>query len=195
MKKAFENKLGISVSEDAFVLLEKEQFSQKISDIIIRILTDILKNGVVANKEVLIREKGINLRTVGTQKEFEINKLKDLKQFYGPEQYKQMVRIIAEPMVKNINKALIPVIVEFSQNLIQPNITLNRSETEERKRAAAEKVEPILYKIKAGEMILREGERATELQLLKLKKLNADKKRRKYMRKVSEPRECFCVCF
>ncbi len=179
MKKEFEDKLGISVSEDSFALLEKERFSQEISDIIIRIVTDILENGVVANKDVLIREKGMILRTVGSQKEFEINNLKDLKQFYGPEQYKAMVRIIAEPLVRNVNKALVPAIVEFSQNLIQPNITLNRSETEERKKTAAGKVEPTLYKIKAGEMILREGERATELQLLKLKTLNADKKKKK----------------
>jgi putative nucleotidyltransferase with HDIG domain len=52
-------------------------------------------------------------------------------------------------------------------------VTLNRSETEERKKRAAEEIKPILYKIKAGEMILREGERVTEIPMLKLKALQS----------------------
>ena len=41
---------------------------------------------------------------------------------------------------------------------MQPNITLNRSETELRKLRAAAEIKPVLYKIKQGEMLLREGE-------------------------------------
>jgi len=55
--------------------------------------------------------------------------------------------------------------------LIQPNITLNRSETEKRKKKTASEIKPILYKIKAGEMLLREGERVTKVQRLKLEAL------------------------
>jgi len=45
---------------------------------------------------------------------------------------------------------------------------LNRSETEERKKEAYAKIKPVFHKIKAGEMLLREGERVTRVQLLKL---------------------------
>lgn len=179
MKEVFEKKLGIPVSEEAFNLLEKEEFSKNIEELIIQIVAEILKNGVAANKEFLIREKGIKLRTVGKGSEVELTDIKNLKQFYGPDQYKEMVRIVAEPLVKDINKTLVPLIVDFSQRLIQPNITLNRNETEERRKKAAEEVKPVLYRIKAGEMILREGERTTELQLLKLRTLNTDKKKEK----------------
>ena len=58
--------------------------------------------------------------------------------------------------------------IDLAQQLLQPNITLNKSETEERKKEGAEAVKPVLYKIKAGEMLLREGERVTDVQLLKL---------------------------
>ena len=58
------------------------------------------------------------------------------------------------------------------QRLIQPNITLNINETEIRKTLAAEEVKPVLYRIKAGEMVLREGERVTQTQLLKLNALS-----------------------
>ena len=67
-------------------------------------------------------------------------------------------------------------IIDFVQELIQPNITLNKNETQERKKAAATDIQPVLHKIKSGEMLLREGERVTEVQLLKLKTLEAQTK-------------------
>ena len=169
-KKGFEEKLGITVSKGAYELLEQEAFSKKISELIYRILAEILKNGVVANKEILLRkvDKGIILRTVGTKSEAEVH---GLKRFYGLDQAQTMVRIVGQPLIQDLNYTLRNLIVDICQRLIQPNITLNRNETEERKKKAAEKINPTLYKIRAGEMLLREGEVVTELQLLKLKML------------------------
>ena len=79
-----------------------------------------------------------------------------------------MVKIIGQPILKDRNYILRNMIVDFAQRLIQPNITLNRSETEERKKEAYAEIKPIFHKIKAGEMLLREGERVTRIQLLKL---------------------------
>ena len=39
--------------------------------------------------------------------------------------------------------ALLAGSVDFTQRLIQPNITLNRSETEERRKLAADGVKPV----------------------------------------------------
>ncbi|PQP34289.1 hypothetical protein C6A37_08555, partial [Desulfobacteraceae bacterium SEEP-SAG9] len=90
MKKDFEDKIGITVSKGAYTILENELFSEDISNLIIEILSTIMANGVVANKEILLKEaeKGITLRTVGTKTEFvTVN----LKQFYGLDQAKTMV--------------------------------------------------------------------------------------------------------
>ncbi len=177
-KKDFEKKLGIEVSHGAFSILIKEKFSPKIADLICRILGKILANGVVANKEILLKEagRGIVLRKVGTKEE---KTVKNLKKFYGLDQSKIMVRIIAQPLVKDLNYNLVNLIVDFSQRLIQPNITLNRSETEERKKKAGDGVSQVFYKIKAGEMLLREGERVTDIQLLKLKRLRSQNRAEK----------------
>ncbi|MCP4349574.1 MAG: HDIG domain-containing protein [Desulfobacterales bacterium] len=182
MKGGFEKKIGITVSDEAFKLLEKDEFSKPVSYLIIKIVTTIQKNGVVANKEILLKEadKGIVLRDLKTKTERVVH---SLKKIYGPEQYKEMVRIIAQPLVKDISKSLVPVIVDFSQRLIQPDITLNRSATEERKKRAVLEINPIAYQIKAGEMILREGERVTDIQLLKLDASNAQKKSEKILKK------------
>ena len=171
MKKNFEDKIGISVSKGAYSILEKEKFSIEISNLITGILIRILENGVVTSKEILLREsdKGILLRNVETK----TNKVVDnLKQFYGLDQAATMVRIVGQPLLKGLNYSLVNLIVDFVQRLIQPNITLNRSETEELKKKAAAEVKPVLHKIMAGEMLLREGERVTKIQRLKLNTLH-----------------------
>ncbi|MBW1993273.1 MAG: HDIG domain-containing protein [Deltaproteobacteria bacterium] len=175
-KESFEEKLGIKVSKGFYTLLIKERFSKEIPELINRILVKILENGVVANKEILLREagKGIVLRTVGKKKETEVHAL---KHFYGLDQAKAMVRIIGQPLLTEFNPNVRGLVVDFCQKLIQPNITLNKSETEERRKQAAAKVTPTLYQIKAGEMLLREGERVTEVQLLKQKMLQGQVKK------------------
>ena len=167
-KTDFEEKIGISVSDTDYKTLELEAFSSDISNLISTILADIYDNGVVANKEMLLKEadRGIILSDIKTKNEMLVY---DLKHFYGLDQAKIMVTVIGNPILRNKTPDLRNLIVDFAQRLIQPNITLNRSETEERKKAAYSEVKPIFYKIKAGEMLLREGERVTKDQLLKLK--------------------------
>ncbi len=168
MKELFEKQIGIPVSDGAYKILEKEQFSIEIENFIIKIITKILSNGIVANKEILLTEeaKGITLRNVENKTE---KNVQFLKQFYGPGQAKAMVRIIGEEILTNTDYTAKGLVVDFAQQLVTPNITLNRSETKERKKKAAGEIKPFLYEIKAGEMVLREGERVTELHVVKLR--------------------------
>ncbi len=176
LKPEFEKILGIPVDNGAFGILEKEKFSKKISDLIISILTEILNNGVVANKELLLKEeKGITLKTLGT--DFEIT-VQNLKHYYGLEQAKSMVRIIGEPSLKGMDYTLVNLIVDFTERLIQPNITLNRQETEKRKQEAESKIKPSFITVKKGEIVLREGDRITPSHLMKLKALREETAKR-----------------
>ncbi|MCK4618984.1 MAG: HDIG domain-containing protein [Desulfobacterales bacterium] len=176
LKESFEEKIGFTVSDDAYKILIEEKFSSNIAHLISRILTEIINNGVVINKDILLKEsdKGIILRDVETKTEKIIY---NLKLFYGPDQAKTMVRIIGQPMLKDMNYNSVNLIVDFVQKLIQPNITLNTNETEERKKRAVTEIKPVLYKIKTGEMLLREGEIITKVQLLKLKNLQVQTKK------------------
>ncbi|PID40600.1 MAG: hypothetical protein CR984_02330, partial [Proteobacteria bacterium] len=166
-KNEFENRVGTQISKGAFAVLTKHAFSEEISKLLTTIVTQVLSTGVVANKEILLKEstRGITLRNVETLSE---TRVLNLKQFYGPDQAKAMVRIVGNPLLKGADYALLNLIVDLSQRLIQPNVTLNSHETETRREAAAQKIKPVLYMIKKGEMLLREGERVTPLQLHKL---------------------------
>ncbi|MEZ4578061.1 MAG: hypothetical protein R2875_08630 [Desulfobacterales bacterium] len=62
LKPEFEKILGIPVNNGAYSILEKEKFSEHISGLIVDILSKILRNGVVASKDLLLREneKGLS---------------------------------------------------------------------------------------------------------------------------------------
>jgi putative nucleotidyltransferase with HDIG domain len=169
-KSDFEEKLGIEISKGAYSILHKYEFSTQISQTIKTIIEKILTNGVVANKDILLKEssKGIILRTIGSKKEQLVT---NLRAYYGPDQAKTMVRIEGQPLLKDVNYTLSNLIVDLCQRLIQPNVTLNKNETTRRIKQAEDQIKPILYQIKAGEMILREGERVDQLRLKKLSAL------------------------
>ena len=77
-KADFEEKIGISVSDGAYNILEKEKFLPNIATLICSILKEILDNGVVTNKELLLKEadKGIILRNITTKNELLVLQLK-----------------------------------------------------------------------------------------------------------------------
>ncbi len=54
------------------------------------------------------------------------------------------------------------------RKLARPNLTFNKNETEARKRQVAADIKPVLFQIKKGEMIVREGERVSDEQIKKL---------------------------
>jgi putative nucleotidyltransferase with HDIG domain len=170
MKPEFDAELGVSLSAGAYQLLKGRSFSADIENLVVRILTQILETGVVANKEVLLREsgRGIVLRSVGDGAE---KVVRNLERFFGLDQAKSMVRVVGQPLLEDLNYNLRNLVVDMVQQLVQPNITLNRSETEIRKGSVLAEIKPILYQIKAGEMLLREGERVSKLQHLKLEAL------------------------
>lgn len=170
-KEEFDQKIGVDISNDAFLILEKNQFSVKIENLICQIVSNIMDNGIVANKEILLRqaEKGVSLRNVDVGTE---NVELGLKRFYGLDQAQAMVlRVVSDPLFSKVDYPVRSVIVDIAQRLLQPNVTFNRSETENREKRAESEVGPSMFKIKAGEMLLREGERVSRPQLLKLKSL------------------------
>jgi len=54
---------------------------------------------------------------------------------------------------------------------LKPNLSLNKEATEKKKLEARDSIRPVVYQIKKGEMIVREGERLSEEQALKLNRI------------------------
>ncbi len=71
----------------------------------------------------------------------------------------------------DLNAAERELLLGLVRKLLRPNLTFNQSETEVRRHQARELVKPVLFQVKKGEMVVREGERVSEEQIRKLKAL------------------------
>ncbi len=174
-RPGFEERLGAKMDRETYGFLIESGFAPALARRMIHILTEILKSGIVTNKDILLKEgeRGIVLREVSSDKE---QIVRNLRQFYGLDEAQTMVRIIGQPMLKDLGYADYQLIVDMVQDLLRPNVTLNRNETSKRREAAIEAVKPVFHKIKAGEMLLREGERVTAVHLLKLRALEEERR-------------------
>ncbi|MDJ0722240.1 MAG: HDIG domain-containing protein [Desulfobacterales bacterium] len=174
-RQGFEERLGAKTDKETYGFLIESGFAPALAQRIIHILAEILKSGIATNKDILLKEgeRGIVLREVASGQE---QIVRNLRQFYGLEEAQTMVRIIGQPMLKDLGYSDYQLIVDMVQDLLRPNITLNRNATNKRREEAIEAVKPVFHKIKAGEMLLREGERVSAVHLLKLRALEEEQR-------------------
>jgi hypothetical protein len=169
IKNEFEGKIGFKITDSIYSMIEKYGFSEEIPNAVNNVMSKILGTGVIDNKSLLAddMERGVIIRNIETKNE---SVSYELNSFYSLEEAKGIAEVVTHKILKDkdINKSLVIFIVK---QLLQANITLNRNETEERIKSAVAEINPVLYKIKAGEMLLREGEKVSEIQFAKLKAL------------------------
>ena len=66
-------------------------------------------------------------------------------------------------------RELTPLVEKIAESFLRPNLTFNKDETEERKKSARERANPVYFQVKRGEVIVRAGDRIQEENLLKIK--------------------------
>ena len=133
------------------------------------LLLAVMQNRIVGNLQVFQTswDRGITVRDLGSQRE---NTITEHQQITGIGNALDQL----ETGLKNIDYLSLEqrrVLLTVLQQLIRPNLTFNQSETEARRRLARKQVTPVLFQVKKGEMIVREGERVSEEQINKLKAL------------------------
>ncbi|MCK5554402.1 MAG: HDIG domain-containing protein, partial [Deltaproteobacteria bacterium] len=171
-KKELEESRGISLTSKEFNSLAKSGFDKSMEDIILGFIQLLMNKHIVRDRDFLAQEKGkgIVIRNVQTQMErirHELDTIIDLAQAEA------IIKQNAKALSGTTNKRLRAVLVKIASHVIEPNLTLNRNETEARKTAAFHGVKPVLFQIKKGEMLVREGERITEEHLVKLQDLES----------------------
>ncbi|MGD8987749.1 MAG: HDIG domain-containing protein [Syntrophobacterales bacterium] len=166
-KKDLETKLGISISDADYAVLLKEKFDLRIEDEVVELAENVLSGGVVGNKSLLLSEmqKGIILRSVQTGEE---SRVVDLLSFLSLDDARRQIRLRASAILEEDNRRVRMAVVHLAQALLPPNITFNRNETELRRQNAVEAVKPVFFQVKKGEMIVREGQRLSKEEVLKL---------------------------
>jgi putative nucleotidyltransferase with HDIG domain len=168
LREKFFETLGITINPGVFEQLVENSFSPEIEEGVLSAATRILERGVVSNSTALVPQKGkeIILRDVDTQQELIVD---DLDRFYDLMGARRHVgQIIHRLLADEDKEKLASAATLVATQVIRPNVTFNIRETELRKEKARKSVTPIYFKVKKGEMIVREGEKITPTHLLKL---------------------------
>lgn len=176
-KAEWESSFRFILSQREWQLLEKEKFNPTIGDLSLRVLTPLLRRGIINDKDLLEPEalKGITLRNIQTREE-----KRDTPpfNFLDVREAKLRLRTDLERIAPDLNKDLSALILKLSEQSLRPNLTFNKDETEARKAEARARVNPVYFQIKRGETILRAGERVGEEHLLKIDALKQAQDRR-----------------
>lgn len=169
VKNRFFSILEISPDEDLFSQFVKFGFPSSVEETVVRLVTAVSGRGVVGNSAMLknqIEKGGIVLHEIYSKKEITVTDFDRFFDLAGARQYVESqvdtFRALMQP------PQLAGLSVRLAQALIEPNLTFNQRETEARKELARKSVKPVYFKIKKGEMLVREGERIGPEHLLRL---------------------------
>ena len=176
-KEQFDEALGISSDYEQFRSFSTNSFSDSVIRFITTLIALPLSQKVVSDRAALQSRKtrGIIIRNVQTQQE---SLVKDFSSIRDLEEVKKEATDKAREDLRKLSPSLRSAVVNTALQLLKPTLTFNKNETEARKLIAREETSPVYFKLKKGEILVREGDRITEETLLKLEALNRFKQER-----------------
>lgn len=169
-KAEWESTFRFALTQREWHLLKNEKFNPAIGETILKLITPILRKGLINDKDLLDTDalRGISIRNIQTRMEkMDVPPF----DFYDLKEARTRVRADLNRHFAGLGKELIPIVLKLSEQTLRPNLTFNKDETEVRKTDVKARVSPVFYQIKRGEVVLRAGERVREEHLLKMEAL------------------------
>src|SRR4030042_5825405 len=174
-KGEVEHILGFEVTPREFLVLKAYRFNEKLIKRLEDLIAPLMQQGIVSDKELLLQEEEIVVRN--TQTGEEANR-RDLSSLIDYQQAKEEItKTLEGHEAQNIPPDLREVMAKIINNLISPNFTFNKEETDRRREVERTLVKPVFFSIEKGEILLRKGERVTEEGLLKLDALREERRK------------------
>jgi putative nucleotidyltransferase with HDIG domain len=175
-KKEWDASIRLTLTQKEWQVLEKERYNPAIGEAVLKIIAPILTKGIVNDKELLDpdADKGIilrNIQTHGVRKSYPPFAFLDLKEARA--KLRAQGPLLSPPLGKEASA----VALKIAEHFLRLNLTFNKNETEAKKTDAKEKVNPVYFQVKRGEVILRAGDRVQEEDLSKIKALKKAQER------------------
>lgn len=156
LAKLYETTFGLKPTGKTFKRLKQMKFSVQAEEILGLIVVDILEKGLLTDQALrsLNGEKGIVLRHIFSKRE---ETLPNTSFFYTKRQARETIMARTLYYRSEMKAGWTQALVTAANALVEPNVSLNVSETELRKAEAVSEVSPVFFQVKRGEMIVREG--------------------------------------
>ncbi|MGB8991698.1 MAG: HDIG domain-containing metalloprotein [Desulfobaccales bacterium] len=165
-KPEFDRILGVTISKPTFHLLAKAEFSPYLEAMVSQVLGQFFNQGVISNHSILQPEpREILLRRLPSLKE---GLVRPPYSFVVLNDGRKSAASYCRDVVVDVSPANRWLVCDLTQALLVLNVSPNWAETHERQQARLKTLKPVYFKVKRGEMLVREGERITPLHLVKL---------------------------
>jgi hypothetical protein len=167
LSRLFHESLSLSRDSGYFETLLKMGFPPSAERAVYQLAGDIQNKGVVADKQVLLQpsENGILVRRVYSRHETPVPYP---IVFPSLDEARRLIKERGRLLTDEFGPEAVEALVAMATALVRPNLMINEKESEERREASAMAVAPVYFRVKQGEMIVREGQRVDELARFKL---------------------------
>ncbi|MBU2550807.1 MAG: HDIG domain-containing protein [Proteobacteria bacterium] len=167
LKKEFDSVFSLNPKAESFTAMAANGFSIAVERTLLQLVVELFNRGIVVDPAIMAGRPGtdILIRRVYSQHE---SAASYPYTFTSLEEARRVVGDRAVLYSSDFEPPQLRAVVNMARGLLHPNLTINRMETEDRRQAARAAVTPVFFRVKQGEMIVREGERVDELARLKL---------------------------
>jgi len=169
-EEAFARALEGRLPPNLLEWLRAERYSNRIRDDLIKLVRAALAPEIVSDRQLYAAHaaRGIIVRDIRSGNPVSLSGSLNPIELRGVESFLRaragQLRLTAPPELRDL-------LIAQAAKLARPTLTFNSRATVESEKEAASGVEPVSQLIKEGEMIVREGERISESQLIRLKSL------------------------
>lgn len=169
-----ERALGTRFSEREFDFFSRSLFSDEFRDQLIKFTYTAYRAHIVSHEDFLKLEKAreIIIRDIKTQVEdqkIDLTSVVDMNEL--PE---YLGRLSATSLNIEAGAEYKQIFPSLMVKLLQPNLTFNKSATEQRKQITLERVKPVFFKVNKDELLVRAGHPVTPGELAKLEAYYSD---------------------
>ena len=166
-RKYFESTVGFPLSNKEYDLLNKRGFPIDLCNKEVKLIYAIYNKGPIGDQSIslLVKDTPIIVRNIKTQDETVMN---DLSSILSTEQADALISKNATDIFAGEGKNVQTVSISLGKKLIRPNLTFAQNATEQKKQELMDSVKPVFYKVQKNEMVVREGEKISSVQLDKL---------------------------
>ncbi len=174
-KKGFDQPLNINLSSDEWDIVNNKELRAPLEEAILQSISPLLQRGIIANKNQLkkIFKKGGKVVLVEKSSGQERSLDSDIALL----SVKEAIEAVKAKLSRGeqVHGSTFGTLVEKITLLeLKPNVTYNWEETQARIKNAQQEVEPVYYRIKRNEVIVRAGDVISPNQEWKLKKLQEE---------------------
>jgi putative nucleotidyltransferase with HDIG domain len=170
-KPEFDRILGAHLPAATFQLLAKTEFSPALEALVVQVLDQIYRQGVIAKQALPHpKPKEIVLRSLSTREE---QIVQAPFPFLEVDNITKPTATYCREIAADFSASDRLLVCDLVQHLVVPNISYNLAETLDRQQGVLKELRPTFFKVRSGELILQEGERVTPLHLAKLKAQDA----------------------